>query len=274
MDKSQALFFVLFYLLVMTEGNSEKSEPIFDNFKCVYLFSEKINCTWDVDSKCVNLTFSFGEKNARYEPLERYTCTEPFQARIQCRQIVATTQCYANPKTICLYEHQFYIFSLFGMCRNQAVNETIVIPLNETYVKMKPVKDLKEISSTIDSLTIVWKLVKPQTYYSSSTVICYIEVRSRNQELNITSRSLQSHLYRITIGHLLPGTRYKVKVKCRPRFSVVWSDEYSMYAMTDYTVPLIGPSFISSGFVRVSDAILVYFTVPEGHVSQGNIFRC
>lgn len=34
---------------------------------------------------------------------------------------------------------------------------------------------------------------------------------------------------------MLPGTRYKVKVKCRPRFSVVWSDESSMYAMTDYT---------------------------------------
>jgi hypothetical protein len=68
-------------------------------------------------------------------PLERYTCTEPFQASIQCRQIVDTVQCYAYADTICFYENQSYRFSLFGTCRNQVVNETIVIPLNETYGK-------------------------------------------------------------------------------------------------------------------------------------------
>jgi len=52
---------------------------------------------------------------------------------------------------------------------------------------MNPVEDLKWISSTIDSLTIVWKLVKPQNFYSSSTVVCYIDVRSRNQTLNASS---------------------------------------------------------------------------------------
>jgi hypothetical protein len=68
-------------------------------------------------------------------PLENYTCTEPFQARIQCRQIVDTAQCYAYADTICLYENQSYRFSLFGTCRHQVVNDTIVIPLNETYGK-------------------------------------------------------------------------------------------------------------------------------------------
>jgi hypothetical protein len=56
-------------------------------------------------------------------------------ARIECRQIVDTVQCYAYADTICLYENQSYRFSLFGTCRNQVVNETIVIPLNETYGK-------------------------------------------------------------------------------------------------------------------------------------------
>ena len=68
-------------------------------------------------------------------PLERYKCTEPFQAKIQCRQIVETAQCHLYADTICLYENQSYRFNLFGTCLKQAINETIVIPLNDTYGK-------------------------------------------------------------------------------------------------------------------------------------------